>query len=389
VLLRVSHFGSQSGAFNGEPYGNSFDAMPADVLFRAPQITPDALVDGPQTAMVTGPSGEEIYVDSYGRVKVQFHWDRLGARDDKSSCWVRVSQSHRIADLAIPRIGEEVIVDFIEGDPDQPIITGRVYNGTAVTPYSLPADKTKSTFKTLSSPGGNGFNELRFEDAAGGEEVYLHAQKDWNIEVLNDRTQSIGHDHKHTVGNDETMEVKHNRERKVGKDESIGIGANQAITVGGGHTVAVDKDDSLTVKGAQSITVSKDSTTTISGGRTISISKNDNLTVSKDQSITIEGKKSESVNGEHSFSVTKDSDQSYSHNLSVGVEKDFSTDAKAKVELKVGKSYKLEAADEITLECGSAKIIMKKNGDISIEGGKISVKGSGDVTLKGSKIAAN
>jgi len=389
VLLRVSHFGSQSGAFNGEPYGNAFDAMPADVLFRAPQITPDALVDGPQTAMVTGPSGEEIYVDSYGRVKVQFHWDRLGARDDKSSCWVRVSQSHRIADLAIPRIGEEVIVDFIEGDPDQPIITGRVYNGTAVTPYSLPADKTKSTFKTLSSPGGNGFNELRFEDAAGGEEVYLHAQKDWNIEVLNDRTQSIGHDHKHTVGNDETMKVKHDRTRTVDGNEDVTIGKNEKVTVGGNRTESVAKDMTLSVGGEANITVAKATAITVQGALTTSVLKDSTTTVDGNESTTVKGNRTDSVDGTYSKTVTRSAELSYGDKLEMKVAKDAMIEFSGKASEKVAKAKLLEAGDEIILQCGDAKIIMKKNGDISIEGGKISVKGSGDVTLKGSKIAAN
>jgi len=162
-----------------------------------------------QTAMVVGPSGEEIYTDEHGRVKIPFYWDREGKNDENSSCWIRASQLWAGAGwgaMYIPRIGQEVLVDFIEGDPDEPIIVGRVYNGRNLTPY--PGEKTKSTIKSNSSKGGGGSNEFRFEDKKGEEEIYLHGQKDWNIKIENDKSQQIGRDETDTVTNAYTLNAK-------------------------------------------------------------------------------------------------------------------------------------------------------------------------------------
>ncbi len=185
LLLRVSHSGSQTQVLGADAaakgsgetvYQNNLECMPSDVPFRPPRTTPKPAISGPQTAIVYGPKGEEIYTDEYGRVKVQFHWDRLGKQDEKSSCWVRVSQlwaGISWGAMFIPRIGQEVIVEFMEGDPDQPIITGRVYNGDNMPPYELPAKKTKSTIKSNTSKGGGSANELLIEDNAGKTQVVL------------------------------------------------------------------------------------------------------------------------------------------------------------------------------------------------------------------------
>ncbi len=384
VLTRVSHSGAMSGSGGREAYRNSFEAIPAEVLFRAPQITPRGCVDGPQTAIVTGPAGEEIHVDSHGRVKVQFHWDRYGANDDKSSCWVRVSQmwaGGAYGALVIPRIGHEVIVDFLEGDPDQPIIVGRVYNGGNLVGYDLPADKTRTSLKSYSSPGGNGFNEMRFEDAAGSEEIFMHAQKDMNSKILNNRTTDIGTNHTHTVGNNETMKVVKNRTRDVG--------GNENITIGGNHTESVAKNRSLSVDGAESIVIAKDESVSVEGGRSTSISKDDKLSIGAKQVIDVGADSTESISGKLTQTVTKSVELTYSDVSKISIGKDSSIEITGNSKQKVGKAMKIEAGDEITIECGSAKIILKKNGDITFEGGKINVKASSDLTLKGSKVAAN
>jgi type VI secretion system secreted protein VgrG len=192
------------------------------------------VIQGVQTAVVVGKAGEEIWTDNYGRVKVQFHWDREGKYDENSSCWTRVSQNwagKQWGAMFLPRIGQEVIVEFIEGDPDRPIITGRVYNAEQMPPYPLPGEQTKSTIKSNSSKGGGGSNELRFEDKKGGEEIYLHGQKDWNIVIENDKSQSVGHDESLSVGN--------NRTKTVGVDQSETIGSNKTIKVGSNHTEAI------------------------------------------------------------------------------------------------------------------------------------------------------
>jgi len=192
---------------------------------------------------VVGPSGEEICVDKYGRVKVQFHWDREGQKNENSSCWIRVAQNwagKRWGNLFIPRLGNEVIVSFLEGDPDQPIITGSVYNAEQAVPYDLTKDKTKSTMKSDSSKGHGGFNELRFEDKKGGEQIFLHAQKDMDCRVKNDAREWIGKDRhlivkgkqKELIEGDKHLNVKMNHNEKVGQTLSIKAGQKVVIEAG-------------------------------------------------------------------------------------------------------------------------------------------------------------
>ena len=181
----------------GAPTGDfscDFTAMDAAEPFRAQRNTPKPIIAGPQTAVVVGPSGDEICTDKYGRVKVQFHWDRYGKADEKSSCWVRVAQvwaGKSWGGMHIPRLGQEVIIEFLEGDPDHPIVTGRVYNADNMPPYELPGDETLSGLKSNSSKGGGGFNELRFEDKKGEEQLFLHAEKNFDLRVKNDRFETI------------------------------------------------------------------------------------------------------------------------------------------------------------------------------------------------------
>ncbi len=217
----------QAGA-QGTEYTSELTCIPASVTYRPARLTRKPVVEGPQTAIVVGPSGEEIYVDKHGRVKVQFHWDREGQMNEKSSCWIRVSQlwaGQKWGAMYIPRIGQEVIVDFLEGDPDRPIITGRVYHGDNLPPYSPSQNKTKSTIKSHSSPGGGGFNEIRFEDKKGNEQVFIHAEKDYDLRVKNDQREYIGQDHNFMVKRDskslieggENLTVKGNRKVHVAK----------------------------------------------------------------------------------------------------------------------------------------------------------------------------
>jgi type VI secretion system secreted protein VgrG len=192
VLTGIAHEGSQGLGVAGEggdgfQYKNEFTCIPHDVPFRPPRATPRPLVRGTQTAIVVGPSGEEVYTDKHGRIKVQFHWDRDGKKDENSSCWMRVGQvwaGSGWGAVYIPRIGQEVIVDFLEGDPDRPIVIGCVYHGNNRPPYPLPDEKTKSAIKSEATVGGGGFNEIRFEDKKGDEELLLRAEKDMNVVVL-------------------------------------------------------------------------------------------------------------------------------------------------------------------------------------------------------------
>jgi type VI secretion system secreted protein VgrG len=432
LLMRVEHEGhdpsalpsleSQSGAVGG--YSNLFECVLASVELRPAPLTPKPQVRGPQTAIVTGPSGEEIHVDEFGRVAVQFYWDEEPPYDDTSSCWVRVAQ--RWAGPAwgaqfIPRVGMEVVVDFLEGNPDRPLITGCVYNGDNAPPYALPDTKTQSGIKTSSSPGGDGSNELRFEDAAGGEEIYLHAQKDWTIAVENDKRQTVGHD--------ESLEVQNDRKKQVKHDETISVDNDETITIGHDHTEQINNDMTLTVANNQSVTVGKDHTETIGNNRTETIATNASESVGSNKTISVGaamqlsvggalnasvgGAAGIEVGGAIAMAVGGQASETVGENKSVEVGKELVIKAGEAGQISTGKALGItsedaltvsatkdlsvtgeakaliEAADEITIKCGSAKIVLKKSGDIAITGGKIDIKGSGPVNVKGAKVNNN
>ncbi len=252
-------------------YSNSFEAFPADRPFRPSRLTRKPRIVGTQTAIVTGKKGEEIWPDQYGRVKVQFHWDQEGRYDENTSCWVRVAQGWAgkgWGAMFIPRIGMEVIVSFLEGDPDRPIITGTVYNAEQTIPYAMPGDKTRSSLKTNSSMGGGGFNEIRFEDKKGEEEFFTHAQKDQN-EV-----------------------VENNMSTTVKANQSLSVGGNQSIVVEKARTTRIKKqDDKLTVvRGNREIEISQGNEThTNQGNFTHRVHGNFVLKVSGNLTIDVSG----------------------------------------------------------------------------------------------------
>jgi|CXWL01.1.fsa_nt_gi type VI secretion system secreted protein VgrG len=424
VLTQVQHVASVGGAYTSGAagggaegdYSNSFSCIPAKRPFRSPQVTPKPMVQGPQTAVVVGKSGEEIWTDKYGRVKVQFHWDRYGKMNESSSCWVRVSQlwaGKNWGAMFIPRIGQEVIVEFLEGDADQPIITGRVYNAEQTVPYALPAEQTKSTIKSNSSKGGGGSNEFRFEDKKGSEEIFLHGQKDWTIAIENDKNQTVGHD--------ETLSVGNNRTKKVGVDQSETIGSNKTIKVGTNHTEAIGANKTMTVggnhtetiSGAEAITIGMASAHTIALARALSIggayqvtvgaAMNESIGAAKAEeigavkSVNVGGNSSENVGANKSVDATgnisekagKDIAMNAGKNVTTNATDNISETAGKDVTIKAGKKLLIDAGDQITIQTGSARIQMKKNGDIVIEGKKISVTASGDIVMKGKKILQN
>ncbi|SFJ35202.1 type VI secretion system secreted protein VgrG [Stutzerimonas kunmingensis] len=224
---------TSSGFHQG--YRNHFTATPWDIPFRPALRHPKPKVLGSQTAVVTGPAGEEIHCDEYGRVRVQFHWDREGLADDKTSCWLRVSSSwagDRYGGIAIPRVGMEVLVTFLEGDPDQPLVTGCLYHKEHQVPYDLPANKTRTVFKTLSSPGGGGYNELRIEDRKGAEQIYIHAQRDWDENIEHDQKIRVGHERHDTVEANSYSEFRAEEHRTTQADRKTEIRANDHLTVG-------------------------------------------------------------------------------------------------------------------------------------------------------------
>jgi type VI secretion system secreted protein VgrG len=233
-------------------YSCRFTAIDATQAFRTPRNTPKPSISGPQTAIVVGPSGEEIHTDEYGRVKVKFHWDRYSKADENSSCWMRVAQiwaGKKWGAMYIPRVGQEVVVEFLEGDPDHPLITGRVYNDQVMPPYDPKKNPTMSTLKSNSSKGGDGFNEIRFEDKKGEEQIFIHAEKNLDIRAKNDRFETIGHDRHLVVENEKFEQVKSHRNEFVEKNHLEEIGEDRNLTVKGKEAKEVGKSLSLTVKG--------------------------------------------------------------------------------------------------------------------------------------------
>jgi type VI secretion system secreted protein VgrG len=252
-LVRVVHHAAQpqvldedaSGEFS---YHNEFMCMESTVPFRPTRVTPRPFVRGIQSATVVGPPGEEIHTDEQGRVKVQFHWDRRGQHNEHSSCWIRVSQLWAGAGwgaMFLPRIGHEVLVDFIEGDPDRPIVTGRVYHGLNDTPYPLPQEKTKSTIKSDSSLGGGGYNEFRYEDRKGSEQIFMHAERDLDIHVKHDRMENVLHDRHLRVGDQVNGVKEGDFNELVLRDRHIRVDRHQHVQVGGDaylHVGGIDGD---------------------------------------------------------------------------------------------------------------------------------------------------
>ena len=274
MIRRVSFRADQSTTFT-----NSFDAQPLATPFRAARVTPRPRIYGSQTATVVGKAGEEIWTDKYGRVRLHFHWDQQGKSDENDSCWVRVAQGwagKQWGGLFLPRIGQEVVVTFLEGDPDRPLVTGGVYNAEQTVPYTLPDDQTKSSVKSNSSKGGGGFNEIRFEDKAGSEEFYIHAQKDHKAEILNNQTT--------TIGADQTITVKNNRSTTIQeKDETL-------IVDKGNRTVKVNTgNETHEVKGTRDFTVTGKETHTNKADYVMNVSGNFTLKVSGDIKIEASG----------------------------------------------------------------------------------------------------
>ena len=289
VITSVSHEAEQNPTYVSDdviekPYSNNFtciDYGSGAPPFRPPRKTPKPIIQGSQTAFVVGPSGEEIFTDKYGRVKVQFHWDRDGQVNATSSCWVRVAQTwagNKWGTMFIPRIGMEVVVHFLEGDPDQPIITGCVYNPQTMPPYTLPDEKTKSTIKSNSSKKGNGFNEFRFEDKKGSEQIFIHAEKNQDIRVKNDALELIQHDRHLIIENEQFEKVKKDKHLKVMGDHnekvdgSISVHAGIDIEEKAGTKFAVDAGTEIHLKAGTNMTLESGTSLTLKvGGNFINI----------------------------------------------------------------------------------------------------------------------
>ena len=329
-----------------ELFSVRLQAIPSAQTYQPPRLTPKPIVQGPQTAIVVGKAGDEIHTDKYGRVKVQFHWDRYGQKDENSSCWIRVSHpwaGQNWGMIAIPRIGQEVIVEFLEGDPDRPIITGRVYNADQMPPYALPANMTQSGIKTRSSKGGGvgNFNEIRFEDKKGAEQLYVHAEKNQDNVVENDASLSVGHDRTKTIDHDETTHVKHDRTETVDNNETITIGNDRTETVGHNEVVTIGANKAETIAIAKALSIGAGYAVTVGAGMNTAVGL-----------------------GQYE---------------EVGVDKT----------VMVGTDFSLTAGDSITLTVGKSALVMKKDGTVTLNGKTIDVIGSDHIQLDGKRIDLN
>ncbi|HAI1179607.1 TPA: type VI secretion system tip protein VgrG, partial [Escherichia coli] len=335
----------------GTTLGNQLEVIPADRTWR-PRVQSKPKVDGPQSAIVTGPAGEEIFCDEHGRVRVKFHWDRYHGMTEESSCWVRVSQAWAgpgFGNLAIPRVGQEVIVDFLNGDPDQPVVMGRTYHEDNRSPGDLPGTKTQMTIRSKTYKG-SGFNELRFEDATDKEQVYIHAQKNMDTEVLNDRTTDVKHDHTETIGNDQKI--------TVGLGQTVNVGSKKE----GGH------DQKVIVANDRCITVRNDQMLKVTNDRTVSVSHDDSLYVRNDRWVTVKGKLEHRTTGNHISQVEG------KHSLEV--KGDLAEKVSGALGIKVDGEIVLESSSQISLKVGRSFVVIHSGG-VDIVGPKINLNGGG------------
>ena len=372
--LQSDEYESGPGALSESLYECRFSVIDAQQPYRPPRVTPKPVVQGPQTAIVTGPEGEEIWTDEHGRVKCQFHWDRYGSYDEQSSCWIRVSHpwaGKGWGSVSIPRIGQEVIVDFIEGDPDQPIVTGRVYNGDQKPPYGLPDGKVISGIMSNSTKGGGGYNEFVMNDTKGDELIRTHAQYDMDTTVENDQ--------RNTIKNDQTDKIMNNR----------------STTVESGN-------DTLTIAaGTRTVTVKGNSTHTVQAGeRTVTVTGGNYNATSTDAAANITGKTSVSVTGESAGITVKGTGKDgviVDGKGSVGVgligkpniEAEASTMVKITApDVQIGDNTILIKGSSITLDAGGGQIVLDGSG-VTIIGAKITSQASGPNTIIGAVVNIN
>lgn len=345
----------------------------------------DPKIYGLQTALVVGPAGEEIHTDEYGRVRVQFHWDREGAYDEKSSAWVRVASTwagSNFGFVAIPRIGQEVLVQFLDGNPDRPLITGRVYNQDNMPPWDLPANKTQTGMLSRSSQGGGyeNANALRFEDKKGQEEVWLHAEKDQRIEVENCESHSVGVDRSKSIGHNETVSVGNNRSESVGVDETISIGNNRTESVGVNETISVGVNRSETVGVNESVNVGVARSLSVGVSDSTQVGVSQSNSVGKKQSNTVGMMRTETVGllhmqnvglmHMHSTGMVGMHSVGLYRNDSAGM--NWSQSAGDKMTLTVGDTY--------SVKCGASSLVMKADGTITLTGTDVTVNGGGSAS---------
>ncbi|MFY0571315.1 type VI secretion system Vgr family protein [Archangium lansingense] len=424
VVVEVVHSGQQpetrgSREALGNLYRNSFKCMPSSVPFRPRRTTPLPHIPGLQTATVVGPGGEEIHTDEHGRIKVQFHWDREGQRDDKASCWVRVGQAWggpAWGALYLPRMGQEVVVRFLEGNPDRPLIAGTVYNGSNPTPYALPDDKTKSTLKSASSLGSDGFNEFRIEDSAGEEEIFVHGQKDEDLVTEDDKDQQVMGYEDLLVKKERARTVEGNQFLFVALEDDSLVEGNQSLKVLENRTTNTSGSHSETVEGNQTITVAKNFTAIVTQAASESVGAAKALTIGAGYIVNVAlafneavgGLKSEQIAGAHTEYVIGSRQESVSKDSELKVSKGYAAEVKGQLTQTVGKDQKQDVGAESQLEVTEAvawlaktfslkadkfslivneKLILsiEKSGNVQLFAQSLTLEGT-DIKMKGAKI---
>ncbi len=373
-------------------YVNSFTAIPFGVPFRPQRATPKPFVQGTQTATVVGPAGQEIFTDKYGRVKVQFNWDRAGKKDAKSSCWVRVSQlwaGKRWGASFWPRIGQEVVVAFLEGNPDWPIIVGSVYNDQQMPPYlgdgpdaKHPKDNKISGIKSNSTPDGKGFNEWRFDDTKDKEQIFIHAQRNLDITVNHDAFERVFLN-SHSIVGTEKDGKKGDRYEMVFQDKHTDIKRNQIEQIEGNLQLTIGKGQAQS-GGNLDLVVEKNVTEAIGQDVQTSIVGNRVEKVAKDQSLTVTGNVFESVGAKVNVEIATDRNEKVggsqtldiATNLFVKVGKDHALEAGANVHIKGATNVVIEAGTKLTLKVGGSFVVIESAG-VSIVGGTVKINSGG------------
>jgi type VI secretion system secreted protein VgrG len=341
------------------PFGCSFASIDAKTTFRPPISTPRPTVRGPQTATVVGPAGKEIWTDEYGRIKVQFHWDRQGQHDEKSSCWVRVAQAWAGGSwgaVHVPRIGHEVIVDFLDGDPDRPIVTGSVYNGANMPPYNLPEHQTQSGIRTRSTPGGSeaNANEIRFEDAIGEEDLYVQAERTQTTLVKASQSITIGTDRNLTVGASEKI--------AIGKGRMTDIAGGDVLSVAGSSTTSIGGDDTRKVTGLSITEIAGASTMNVLGVSSVNVGGSSTQQVAGKLTATVLGDAVHVTQGTRTTTVSRDDVGSVGTKLLMTVGVGGQTNAESNT--YVWGTYRVGAKDTMTLE--SEKEVILRCGDTEL-----------------------
>jgi type VI secretion system secreted protein VgrG len=396
VLLAVDHHAREFGYSDstaGGQYDNTFTCIPASVLFRPPRLTPKSIVQGPQTAIVVGPKDEEIYTDDYGRIKVQFFWDRYGKWNEESTCFIRVAQIWAGKNWGAsfwPRIGQEVVVDFLEGDPDRPLVTGSVYNAFQMPPYQGSAPDSKHVkdnkvcgIKSNTTKGGEGYNEWRFDDTKGKEEIFIHGQRDMDTRILNDnRMRIFGNEH-WIVGYEKDGKKGGDHREKIYQDLHVHLMRHQVEHVEGNVQFLVGKG-SADDGGKVDISIEKDQKELIGGNYDLHVKGNLTAGVDGAENLSVGGDRLEAVKGKSHLHVTGDLMEKVDGGLSVTVGGDQQTktggkanvDAAQEIHLKAGQKVILEASTMISLVVGGNFITIDSSG-VSIVGTMVNINSGG------------